>query len=176
MKYYFRCPRCQSDSSFSRPSEESPRGAWLLPLVDPLAAAVYGDSQRPRIQCDHCGHLFRQPPLPKGGMVKLANAILALQVLTAMAAGAMLLWPELIDALPSIPWLEEATAVIFEMVSDRIAPFLLLAATSVSITVLICLAASISGRLAGKRALSKEFQIHVKERGLSVQPPPTESQ
>lgn len=176
MRYYFQCPKCQSDSSFSRPSEESSLAASLLPLVDPLAASVYGDSRRPRVQCDHCGHLFRQPPLPKGGMVKLAHAILALQVLTALGAGAMLLWPELINALPTIPWLEEAAAIVSEIVSDRIAPFLLLAATSVSVTVLICLVASISGRLAEKRALSKEFQIHVKERGLSIRPPPTEGQ
>jgi hypothetical protein len=168
MRYYFNCPKCHRDSSFSRPSEESSLGASLLPLIDPLAASVYPDSRHPRVQCDHCGHLFRQPRLPKTSAAKLATAIVVIQIVTALAVIMLVVWPELADIVPGSAWLE-ATATLL---SSRLVPLLLLAGASFVLTVLICLVASISSSLAQKRAMSKRFRLRVEERSLHAQQAP----
>jgi hypothetical protein len=133
-----------------------------------LGFLLDADSHRPRVQCDNCGHLFRQPGLAKTPVAKLGTAIVVVQIITALAVIMLVVRPELADALSGIAWLE----AIATLLSGRLVPLLLLALVSFGATILICLIASISSSRAQRRAMSKTFQLRVEERSLYSQQDP----
>ena len=82
-KYYFNCPRCQSDDSFYQVSEEPARtGCALLIFGGLWPALIYWTFNAKRIQCSNCSHIFRQPPLPQTSISNLSVWILFVMVIS----------------------------------------------------------------------------------------------
>ncbi len=106
MSYYFGCPRCGSNRSFATVAEDdSSLGCLLFLIGGLLALLIYADSTRGRVQCTHCGHIFRQPPLPRSPLSKFALAVIGLIVASVIVTVVMTSIPALVGWLPDLPFI-----------------------------------------------------------------------
>lgn len=161
MKYYFACPKCQRDDSFSVPLEESSGlGCLLLFLGGFIPALLYASAQQHRIQCDNCGYIFRQPCLQKTGVAKLVTAILLIYLAAAVSAVVLLCLPDLASKIATPEFLQDLPPVV----SENLGVFAMLVLITYVVTALICLFASASSSAAYKLKLARKMAIRPKPR------------
>jgi hypothetical protein len=172
IKYYFQCPGCGNDDEFFLLEEQSAGLTYgLLLLGDVLAALLYADATRCRVQCAHCRYIFRRPSLPRTSLSTLATwiigIIVAFGVLTVLLIGA----PELANLLPSSPTLQAAERFISE--NPKAVLFGLL--PMIAALLLVSLVASWASNHAAHANLRKQFQTKPKPYVEPKQTPPTSS-
>lgn len=101
MKYYFKCPNCENDEGFSVPSEKSyGLGCLLVILGHFLAALLYADAKRHRVQCAQCGYIFRQPSLPRSSVSILAMWVIGIVLVFVLLVCCMMAYPDLTTMVP----------------------------------------------------------------------------
>jgi hypothetical protein len=114
MKYYFKCPNCESDDQFTQPVEER-SGLWasLLVFGGLLPTIFYAaEASRRRVQCAQCGYIFKQPPFPKTSLSHLAIAVIGIVLVSALLTTLMILWPEIMSIAPQHPFLSSLEKAI----------------------------------------------------------------
>ena len=141
MSYYFDCPKCRSNEDFAIvKTDEGALGCLLFLLGGILPWLLYEDSTRDRVQCANCGHIFRQPPLPRAPIANYAIAIIILIVLTIASLLLMAAVPELtswIPNYPSVEALEDFVANHPEAVVASVIPLLVLLVMSAIIVSIV---------------------------------------
>src|SRR4051812_32237982 len=80
VKFYFRCPYCGSDEEFAKPPGDTSLGC-AVSLLGFFPALPLAHHFRRRVQCRKCGHIFPQPPLPRGSVAKFAGWIMAIIII-----------------------------------------------------------------------------------------------
>jgi len=101
MKYYFNCPKCSNNEAFSMPSESSSGlGCLLFLLGGILPALLYSNATARRVQCMNCGHIFRQPPLPRSPVSVLAMWIFFIIAIFVVLSFFMVIIPDLSSIIP----------------------------------------------------------------------------
>lgn len=124
MKFYFRCPKCGSDEEFVKPSEEkSDLGTNLLFIGGIMAASMYADHVRRRVQCGKCSYIFRQPPIPSATQAKFAGWILALTLIPVLVAVAFVSFEDLAALLPALPVIDTIEEAV--TMQPRVAAYLI---------------------------------------------------
>jgi hypothetical protein len=155
MKYYFQCPACGRDDEFSVPQEESTGLTGLLFLLgDFLPALLYADARRHRVQCAHCGYIFRQPPLPRTSLSIMATWVIGIMVVFGVFALLVIVLPDLADLLPSSPTLQ----AIEQFISENPKAVLFGLVPMIAVIFLLSVCASWASNHAAHAKLRKQFR------------------
>jgi len=102
MKYYFKCPKCGNNESFTTLSEdENGLGCLILFFGGILPALFYTDARNRRIQCVTCGHIFHQPTLPESPVSKLSKWIILVLILFVFFGFLTIAKPEFASIIPN---------------------------------------------------------------------------
>ena len=105
-RYYFECPNCSNDERFSELSENSGGlGCALFFFGGIIPALLYADATRNRIQCPECGNIFRQPPLPRTALSRVALLIICTLLLCPIIVYILASFPEFVTDIALHPWL-----------------------------------------------------------------------
>ncbi|MCC6488702.1 MAG: hypothetical protein IT364_14485 [Candidatus Hydrogenedentes bacterium] len=141
MSYYFDCPKCRSNKEFAVvQTDEGELGCLLFLLGGILPWLLYEDSTKNRVQCTNCGHIFRQPPLPRAPIANYAIAIIILIVLTIGSLLLMAAVPELTSWIPNhagVEALEDFVAKHPEAVVASVVPLLVVLVISAIIVSIV---------------------------------------
>jgi rubredoxin len=156
VKYYFQCPNCGSDKQFIRPSEEaSGLGCLLFLFGGFIPALLFADYTHRRVQCQSCGHIFRQPPIPSSPVAKLAGWLLAFIIISGGIAILLFSFPDLAALLLSIPFVATIEEAI--IAQPRVAAYLL--ALLLVLIVVSCWTAACVSNARFRKRLSDKFHL-----------------
>ena len=154
MRYYFRCPKCDSDVSFSKLREDSQGlGCSLFLLGGILPLWVYASATRRRVQCLHCGFIFRQPPLPRTPISILSTWISSIVIVFSFLGLVMASFSDVIAALPNPGLVDDLAGFIAENPKPVVYALL----PMVVLVLAVCVLASWTSNLAAHRKLREEF-------------------
>jgi hypothetical protein len=94
--YYFKCPHCRQNESFSTVRDRSgDPGLALLLFGGLIAAIIYAQSKADRAQCDKCRLIFTQPKLPASPEARLGRTILVIHLVGLIIGLFLLGMPDL---------------------------------------------------------------------------------
>lgn len=167
MKYYFRCPKCQSDSEFVKPSEEdSGLGCLLFLFGGFIPALLFAGHKQGRIQCRKCTHIFPQPSRPSSPLAKFAGWILALSLIPAVTSIFFFKIVDFASLLPVLP----VISTIEEAVKDqpRVAAYLF--GVLFVLIVIPCIVVACVSNARFRKQLAKTYQTHPPSFSHSTQP------
>lgn len=160
MKYYFKCPYCGSDEDFVRSGDgrSGLRGCLVTALTWPVTAMLFGYGARGPVQCRECGYVFRQPPLPRTSVSRLAGAVVAVVLGFSTLTLVMLLIPESTSVVPDYSVLRGLEALVSRN------PRAIVLGVGPMVLLLLVLALTASAWSNGKahRAIRREYEIHPK--------------
>lgn len=168
MRYYFQCPDCESDVAFSKP-REGPQGLGCLffLFINLIPLLRYVDARRRRVQCRHCGYIFRQPPLPRSSASILSSWVIGIVVALSFLGFVMASSPGITAALPSCDLVDRLAGFISENpkpVAYALLPMLVLVLAA-------CFLASWVSDLATHKKLREEFLTRPGESREDDSPP-----
>lgn len=155
-------------------------GCLIFLLGGFLAAIFFEGSRALRIQCRRCGHIFRQPFVPKSPVERFACAIVAvLVVLVVLGCVTALLFqfPGIGGTLPEIPFGAALEKAVLEQ--PQVAAYLLAFLFLVLPT--CCLVVAMVASVRFRKRLASEYELRVSpapfpppERDASGEAPPSE--
>jgi hypothetical protein len=159
MKYYFKCPGCESDDEFTLLREESSGlGFWLFIIGGFLPALMYADATRHRIQCSKCSYIFRQPPLPRTSLSRLSTWIIWIIIVFGVCTFLMIAVPEIDSLLPQSQVLNQ----IEQFISNNPSVILFGLFPMIALILILCLLGSWFSNRAAHREFRKEFETKPK--------------
>ena len=164
MEYYFKCPKCKSNEEFKTIKERSDVGGLIFIFGGFIPALLYGDYTTRRIQCAHCGLIFRQPNFPRTSLSRLAVWNINLIVLFLIFIMFFIYVPELNVLIPDIKILGELE-IFINSHSKLIAFFIPLMLVFI---ILFCMIASFLSNFKANQELKQKFRTKpesIKERG-----------
>jgi len=160
MEYYFKCPQCGSNESFTATEQEPVRTTLPVFLFGGfLPHLLYrADLKFGRVQCARCGYIFRQPPLPASAVCVFTRVVvgivLACVALTVLAVAL----PEVTAAVPNgraWKWFESVIAANPKAVIIGFVPMICL-------LVIASLIASLLGNRVARKRLRHEYETRPK--------------
>lgn len=113
LNYYFKCPMCAQNESFSpEKRERSGLVIFLLALVGIIPAIIYLAGSSGYIHCDRCGYIFRQPAPPRTTTYHLVSATFVIYTIMLFAFIYFMLQPAGFGVIPHYDqtvgkWLKE---------------------------------------------------------------------
>ncbi len=167
MKYYFQCPRCGNDESFTRPKPVSATIASLNGFTGWLMIRNYENHQ---VQCARCLREFQPPGLPTTSLGKFAAWLFFSTLLLTIAAPAVFSFKELRDSLPVFPgsqFLEDTIAL-----APRVAAYWLLSLTL--LIVISSVVAAVGSHYFLRRKLARTHRLKPDPAPLPLPAPPAE--
>jgi uncharacterized paraquat-inducible protein A len=140
-------------------------GCLIFLLGGFLAAIFFEGSRFRRIQCRRCGHIFRQPFVPKSPVERFACAIVAVLLVLGCFAALAFQFPGIGASLPEIPFgaaLEKAV-----LGQPRVAAYLLAFLFLVLPT--CCLVVAMVASIRSRKRLASAYELRVSPASF---PPP----
>jgi hypothetical protein len=158
-RYYFQCPKCHRDDEFLPPSESPSSLTWMLFFFGGLLPALlYADARSHRVQCSNCHHTFRQPPLPRSGVSRLATCFIGVIVVAGIALFFFWANPEWAAEAPNHPWI----GTLYDLFMLNPAGTFLVGMTTCLILLLISIVALTVSNIRSHRELRKNYQTRPK--------------
>lgn len=133
-----------------------------------IPALLYADARSYRVLCDRCGHIFRQPRLPKTGVAKFATTILVVHLLTATVAATLFWNPDLAALVPGTGLIDRLGLTA----SPVVKALAVLSLTTATTTAMACVIVAAASSLAQRARLSKRYELKAKRRSSAPNHPP----
>lgn len=132
-------------------------GCLIFLLGGFLAAILFEGGRLRRIQCRRCGHIFRQPSVPKSPVERFACSMISVLLVLGCVAALVFQFPEIGAALPEIPFGTALEKAVLEQ--PRVAAYLLafLFLVLPSFSLIIAMVASVRSR----KRLAKDYELRV---------------
>ncbi|MBN2310221.1 MAG: hypothetical protein JXR94_14700 [Candidatus Hydrogenedentes bacterium] len=157
MAYYFKCPNCGRNDDFVLPKDDSQTGLGCLLLITGgfLPAVLYSSAMAHRIQCGHCGYLFRQPALPRTAVSALATWIVAIVIVFSLFSAIAVFNPGIGRAIPD-DW---GGAGLERVVAEHPRTMVITVVPMLALIVIVALVASAVSNYRVHKRLRKHFAV-----------------
>lgn len=129
-------------------------GCLLLILGGFIPALLYANATSRRVQCSHCGLIFRQPPLPKTSLSVFATWIISSILIFALLTF-LLSYPEISSLIPRLPYL----SALEQFVSENPRAIAIGLIPLLGIILVVCAVASWASNHQAHKKLQLEFKI-----------------